>query len=727
MQIVTKKPTIKTFQAWVYDARVVSREWRAESWRDHQMYDGGKAQWDEKDWNEAIAAGITPVTINRTFPTVNLILGVEAFNKRDIICKARTHKDGELSQIMSEGLKFVLDQNGGEWLVSQAFNNQVVPGFGVLSVGLNHDPRKERIKVGYRDWKEMHYDPFGSPWMEPDNCRYVFHQKWMDLDELQALFPEKRKDLEDHFFELVDNDLRYGDDYGDDYADQIEEYRQQLIGSDWADRQRHRVRPVELWYTIWAKSFFCRFRDGRVAELRDDLPAMDQLAMVQEASEVLSAIVKRMRVTTFLGNLILQDTETPFSHDQFPFIPFIGYLDRFGMPYGLPKQIRGQDEEVNKRRSMALALLKARRVIAEEDVVSGGKEALQELYEEANKLDGFLVIRPGKRQGIEIVEQAQLSQPQIALLEQSEREIQEITGSNNDRMGLQTNAVSGAAIQNRQEQGSLMSATLFDNLRRSTHRLGEQIVSCIQDFWTGEKVLRVTDRVSGAERFVVLNEQKMLPSGGYEIRNNITQGRYDLVVSETQRADTVREKNMEMIIEWVKKSPPEVIPHLMALAFELSNIPNKDQVMARIKPILGIDPSEEDMSPEQLREKAIAQIRANQEAAARQNQIANEAAQLDLAAKQLENQKTHAETLEIMERVKVEKANTVSKMGVDHAKAKATEENVKITGYRAETERIGKAAELEQRRTESNQKFQQELNDTARDERRDAIAARKAS
>ena len=75
--------------------------------------------------------------------------------------------------------------------------------------------------------------------------------------------------------------------------------------------------------------------------------------------------------------------------------------------------LSGQNEEINKRRSMNLAMLQKRRIIVEE----GAADDLQDLYEEANKPDGFMVLKPGGRSKMEIIEGAQLSQYQIQVLE----------------------------------------------------------------------------------------------------------------------------------------------------------------------------------------------------------------------------------------------------------------------------------------------------------------------
>jgi len=677
---------IATLNTYVQEAQWAARDWREQAWRSSEMYDGGKAQWTQADYDAAIDAGIDPVTINRTFPAVNLLLGYEAINKYDITAKARTNKDSEVSQIMTESIKFIMDQCTGTYLISQVFKDQIIPGFGCLSPSLNRDPRKEKLTLKYRDWKEMWWDPFSMPWWNPESTKYVFQQRWMDLTSLQAEFKEKENELQDKFNELSGAQSDTYSSFFNDEASLIEENTRQMAGSGWVESKRKRVRPVEMWYPRDEQRMFASFLDGTVIEL-DDLELEEQFQIVQQAQEVVVAVVKKMYVCTFIDNLVLMHQPSPFPHDEYPFVPFLGYIDRFKTPYGVPKQIMGQDEEVNKRRSMALAFLKSRRVTVEEGVAKD-KEGLQRVYEEANKLDGFVVVKKGMIDKIKIHEQAELAPSQISILQQDEREIQEMSGANSESSGFKTPALSGVALEKKITQGATTTATLFDNKRRSLHMIGEQIVANVQGFWKAPKVLRITDRLSGAERFVQLNQKVIGENNVIKFRNNITQGKYDTVISDQPQTDTVREQNMNLVIEWVKKSPPEVIPHLMSMAFEMSNIPNKDMLLAKIKPLLGGDFEDEDLTPEEIKAKTQQQMAAAQKKQQEAEDLQKAGIHLELSQKQLEN---------------IELKAKIQKILID---AKIDMEEAKLKGDQFKVDAIARGFEMTQKALEHISKQQ---------------------
>ena len=123
---------VSVLQGWVREAQSAAREWRQESWRDMEMYDGGRAQWLDEDYEALRAAGITPITINRTFPTVNLVLGAQAVNRQGMIVKGRTGKDAEISQVMGEGLQYDWSSHGADEFTTLALGlrrGSILSGF----------------------------------------------------------------------------------------------------------------------------------------------------------------------------------------------------------------------------------------------------------------------------------------------------------------------------------------------------------------------------------------------------------------------------------------------------------------------------------------------------------------------------------------------------------------------------------------------------------------------
>lgn len=608
------KVDITKLISWVYEAQEAHRDWRAESWEDNEMADG--LQWTQADYDKAMAKRIKPLTINRTFPIINYVHGYFLNNKMDILAKGRTKHDTDLGQVMSSSIKFVADQNRAQHKLSRAFKQQIVNGFGCLSVGFNPDPREERIAIRSHNWYSVWWDKYATPWMEKNDCRYVFTQDWTDLDDLKALFPDSKTELSAVYDDLTRSGTGtlYDQHIQDLIMDRVED--QKDYASFWADASRHRVKPVEMWYTELVDTAFAIMPSGYAIELSDNLSAEQELQAVTQATEIVRATVKKMRVTTFLDNLVLQDQMSPYAHDQYPFVPFVSYLDRFDFPFGVPRQIKEQDREVNSRRSMGLALMSSRRVLVEQ----GATENDDRTYAEANRLDGYIKLKTNGLKKIRIEDLSPLARGQEQYAEQSEQEIAEIAGAVGDSLKSQPQSRSGKALVTQKETTSVMIASLIDNARYSNYILGTLISSLIKDTWTGPRVMRVTDSFTQTEKFININE-KIESETGIEVRNDITQATFDLVVSDAPLTDTIREKNMDLLFAAVNAAGPENVDTILNLAFELSDIPNKDALLAPLRQRTGYDPDDDMLSTEEREEKARLKTQERAEEAQRAQQV----------------------------------------------------------------------------------------------------------
>lgn len=639
---------LKQLIQWAAESQLFHQGWRAEAWEDYEFRDG--KQWSDADLLRMEKKGIRALTINRIFPILNLLQGHYLNNMPMTIAKGRTKQDNELGQVMSESIAYVGDQCSGPLHKKKAFEHQCVAGVGFLGTGYNPDPRAEKVHYYPLNWYSVWWDHFSTPWMPKASCRYAFTAEWSDLSDLIMLFPEKRKEIEEQFKELG------VDDFVPDIVDegtQVEELRKYIGGSSWVHLQRKRVRPIEMWYTALQRSFFAKMPNGQVVDLDNLDTPNEEYQVIQQAQEVLTANVKKMRVSTFLGNLSLQDVPSPYPHDDFPFVPYVGYLDRYDQPFGVPRQIKEQDSEVNKRRSMALSLLSSRRVTTEE----GASEDPNATFTEANRQDGFIVMNKGKMDRIKIEEMGQLAPAQMAMLEASEREMQEVAGSND--VVPRPNVRSTGMMENQQATAATVTASLLDNAKHSDKILGEKITSLIQDTWTDEKVLRVTDRVTGAEKFVTVNE-RFVEGTNVTVRNNITQARFDLVMGTAPMSDTLREKNLETIFAAINKSPPEAVGPLINLALEISDLPEKDQLLSQIRSATGLSNFDNLTTEErELKEQEEAAAKAQQAEIDQTN--ANIAAALENDATAAEVEKTKAETQVELQKVAIAKQDVDQK------------------------------------------------------------------
>jgi len=586
---------VKQLKGWVVEGAEINSTWHQESWEDCAFTDGW--HWSAKDKKIMLANEINPITTNKILPVVNLKLGYQANNPSEMAAKGRTQLDNEIGQVMTESIKYVMDRCEGQAKLQEAYKEQIITGFGFLKVDKEEDPRREPVVVRRFPWYTFGRDPYGDPWLDPLYCRYCFYYDWKDVDGLIAAFPEKEKEIEEEFRKMGTKQLGQQDwQLTYDVGSRVESAIGQMRGAAWADKVRRRVRPVEIYYTVDQDCLFAIMENSAVYEVKDSLPVNEQFQLLRQARQTVQAKVKKIRQANFMNDLILSDIESPHAHDMYPYIPFYSYLDRFNLPFGVPRNAKEQNMETNKRRSMALALLHSKRMIAEK----GALEDPNAAFAEMNKRLGLIITNEGKMDKVKIDDLSDLADSQVALMNIAEREIKEITGANDESLGYETRVMSGTALEKKHQQSTTMSATLDMNFDRSKKKLGTLLIPEIQREWTGPKVLRVTDRMSGVDRFVEVNQQILNRNGDViEVKNNIGNGLFDCVIAKKPLNDTIREQNAELLFNAINKAPPEAIPELLSMAFEMSDMPQKDMLLERLRRVLGVEEIDPMLSKEE--------------------------------------------------------------------------------------------------------------------------------
>jgi len=88
--------SLRTRRRWVDEAKEALRQTKEDTWRCHEAVDG-KILTD-KDYKAMVDSGIDPIDINRIFPVIGLLSGMQSINRRDIIAKGRHRRTASSNQ-----------------------------------------------------------------------------------------------------------------------------------------------------------------------------------------------------------------------------------------------------------------------------------------------------------------------------------------------------------------------------------------------------------------------------------------------------------------------------------------------------------------------------------------------------------------------------------------------------------------------------------------------------
>ncbi|WP_203192981.1 portal protein [Xanthobacter dioxanivorans] len=607
-----------------YYARELDRqnENRLEQAVDEDFYDS--IQWRAEDAKVLKERGQAPIVYNVIASTVDWVLGTEKRGRSDFKVLPRRKEDGKPAEKKTALLKYLSDVNRTPFHRSRSFEDSVKVGIGWLEDGIQDADDEEPISSRYESWRNMLWDTAATE-LDLSDARYLFRSKWVDLDISEALFPKRYEVLRRS---LSDSDSTYFiGQYGDEAMDSAE-YANETSGglrpASYAQNHRQRVRIIEGW--VRRPVMASRLKGGQFSGDLFDPSSPGHVEQVNSGqAQLVEKVTMLMHVALFTSAGLLWFSPTPYRHNRFPFTPIWAYRrGRDGMPYGMIRRLRDIQEDINKRASKALAILSSNKVIMDE----GAVDDLDEFEEEVAKPNAIIVKKADKELKIDV--DRDLSQWHLELMSRSIQMIQQQSGVTDELLGRTTNAQSGIAVQRRQEQGSLTTTKLFDNLRLASQVQGEKQLSLVEQFMSEEKQFRITNMRGGPE-FVTVNDG--LPE------NDIVRTKADYVISDADWRATMRQAAADQLMEMLTKLPPEVAMTMLDLVVENMDLPNRDEIVKRIRSITGQrDPDADEPTQEEM-------VQAEQ--AQKAQAVQEQALQLQLRGQAAQIAKTEADTAKI--------------------------------------------------------------------------------
>lgn len=615
------KQTLRDLQGWWDEAREFHAENRRQQLIDADFYD--HHQFDPESAAALLERGQFPSVYNLVALAIDWIVGTERRTRIEGKVMPRGPEDGDAAQAKQQVLKYVDDVNQAGFERSTAFAHATKVGIGWLEECVVKDKDQEPITNRAVDWKQMWWDPF-SRYADLRDARYVTRRKWVDLDYAQAMFPKHADTMDRMAKAFTEVELGDSDDLGDmpamflhrDLRNSMDNgYR--LFGSSNLDQKyRRRLAINETWFKrpVAIKRIASLDPDLHDKEFEPDNPT-HVAALESCACSLTDAVAERMYLAMWVPNLLLDLQQSPYKHNRYPFTPiWCKREDRTGLPYGYIRGMRDAQQDYNKRRAKALFLLSVNRLIFEEGAIDKADE--DEILDEAARPDARIrVAKNALADGrVKFEWGADLANGQITLMEQAKEHILEGSGVTRDNLGQQSNAISGRAILAKQQQGAVATAELFDNYRRFMQSSGQKTLSLIEQFMSMPKRLRILGP-RGKIDWLIVNEPQTDPATGEMFfANDLTARNADFIVDQQDYRETVRMAMAETMFEVIGKLPPEVQMQMLDMAFELTDLPNRDELVARIRKLNGQPAPGQDHDPEQIAAQQAQQQREQAEA-----------------------------------------------------------------------------------------------------------------
>lgn len=454
------------------------------------------------------------ITFNRINRKIDSIVGLLQRLRQDPKAYPRNPRNADGAEIATQCVRTVLDASDWTFLDPWAAGQAAIEGIGGIELKLvdgDHDDPDVAMDVVFGD--DWFYDPRS---VKPDfsDGRYHGIAKWLDVEAAVELFPDKDEELRTLMVETGFDLTTHSD----------REFK-------WIYVNEKRVRLVEQWYRHkgkWYWAFYC-----------------SMLLLAQGVSPFLDE----------RGNTMSR------------FLMFSAMVDHDGDRYGFVRTLKGPQDETNQRRSKALFMSNARRLILQKGSVDNVELARREYA----RPDGVVEVNPGFEPPKPEDQSADLAQ-QLALVQDARQEIDSFVNINPAILAQSTqDEHSGVAINLLQKAGVAELGSFLRNYRAWKVRVYKAVWNIVARTWTAERWIRVTDN-QGLAQFIQINGMEEDQYGLPTLINAI--GNLNVEITMDEGPD--EESLMQDVYDQIKNDP--TVPFQVKLEFMPISQQKKNQI-----------------------------------------------------------------------------------------------------------------------------------------------------
>jgi len=438
---------------------------------------------DQTVWNDVF--GNLPAnrrksfSFNRIRRVVEMISGHQRRNRKTTIVIPIENADDATADQYTKILMWCNQQEGVLETISDAFHGSLATGMNLLQVWLDFrsDPISGNIKVDNCSYNSFLIDPFFRK-QDLSDCNAIWKRSFLTKGECASLLPDKV----DEIMQLMGNDNRDG--------------KFQFMPENYSYGMKNLLTYDEYYYRDYRKQkMLVDSQTGEVQEWRNqDEEALKMFLYREPTLTLIEQEIPTVRLAIVVQGKVMYDGPNPLGIDQYPFVPVFAYYTP-EMPYfpgrvqGVVRGLRDAQYLYNRRKAIELDIL-------ESQINSGWK------YKEDALVNPRDIFLSGQGRGLAVKTEAQMSDveqiipPQVppSMIQLSEilaREVQEISGVNEELLGSAVDDKAGILSMLRQGAGLTTLQRLFDQLDRSQKLLGKVMMDVIQSNFTPGKIKKI--------------------------------------------------------------------------------------------------------------------------------------------------------------------------------------------------------------------------------------------
>jgi hypothetical protein len=478
-------------EAFYAQSITINQSFWGEADTDTRFESGDQTLWNDL-YGNLPANRKRQFNFNRIRRVINMISGHQRRNRKSIIAVPIENADNVTSDQFTKVLMWCVNQEGILDTISESFHGALVTGMNLLQVWVDYrsDPVSGNIKVDNCSYNSFLIDPYFRK-TDLSDCNALWKRSFLTKRECISLLPDKSEEI----IGLIGLDSGTGRDGKFQFMPESYNYgMKNLLTYDEFYYRDYRTQKMLVDSETGETMEWKNDKDDRLELFLQTYPSVTMIE--QEIPTVRMAIVVQGKV--------MYDGPNPMGIDQYPFVPVLAYYAP-QMPYfpwriqGVVRGLRDAQYLYNRRRVIELDILESQinsGWIYKENALVNPKDVFL-----SGQGRGLALKTDASMQDVQQIQAPQIPPSMIQLSELLAKEIQEVSGVNDELLGSAIDDKAGILSMLRQSAGLTTLQSLFDQLDRSQKLLGKLMIDIIQANFTPGKIKKILEGEEPTEQF----------------------------------------------------------------------------------------------------------------------------------------------------------------------------------------------------------------------------------
>jgi hypothetical protein len=510
---------------------------------------------DQDVYNDCGIYGNVPILRRKTFAfnrimrVVNLIGGYQRRNRKSTTVTPVENGDQETADQFTKILLWVHNQESVLETISEAFHGALVTGMNLLEVWVDwrEDPISGNIKVDNNAYNQFLIDPFFRK-KDLSDCNGIWKRTWMTKQELVTMLPGHEDQLISMSPTQTQRDAKF-----------------QFMPEAYQANMRN-LLPVDQFHyrDFRSQKLLIDTQTGETMEWRSENKERLKLYLHTFPTVSLSeCTIPTTRLAIVVQNIVMYDGPNVAGVDTYPMVGVYAYYNPqinyyWNRIQGVVRGLRDAQFLYNRRKAIELDILESQLnsgwIVTEDSTINP-----DDLYQQTNQ--GRVVFRKAgsKPEDLQRIESPAIPPTTLQLSEILAREINEISGVNEEMLGSAQDDKAGILSMLRQGAGLTTLNQLYDQLDFSQKQLGKIMMDIIQTNFTPGKIKKILEGQEPAPQFY-----------------NKAFGKYHCVIEEGLNTSTQRQMQFAQMV-YLKNEAG--VPITNEDLLEASTIQNKKKII----------------------------------------------------------------------------------------------------------------------------------------------------